>query len=262
MATLATIAGLKSRFETAIVLDSLEEADTSRPETGEDITKWSDSAGSNDLVTGGNSPSYVTGAPNGQGHVLFVRASEETLVCDNTGPLDTPIDSPHTSFIVGAFTAPADGALNRAFTLQTKHMILIKWTDDKVLCFGDAASIDMGAADTDYHIFTVQGEEIDAFNDMLANAWLDAVSKGTDVEIEENVGDPVGDIQLGGQAGQYADFKMAACIVYEAELGADDRQRVEWYLDQTYGLGLGIVNPDWNYGGGGMTGVGTFPQDG
>jgi hypothetical protein len=234
------VPNLASRHETRDDLSSLEEADTSYPEDGEQITKWADSTGSNDFTATSNWPLYQTGDPNSQGRVECSDASIRRMRQENRNPLDTAIGNAtdHTTILAYRLTNPTNDTAGDVYEEETGGIKVVNTAGNALTVGGPKATITAQAtADGDWHILST---DVQVANGKM-NAYLDGTQVGVETDCTDTMSSPLINYQIAFTAPGDVDF--VAVIIYNRRLSAFERQEVEYYLDQQYGLGLGLSNP-------------------
>jgi hypothetical protein len=258
MATFPTIASIVSRHETRISLDSVEEADTTRPETGETVALWKDSQGSNDF---GSGTIFRTGDPNGQDRIECQDAGVKRARQVNRSPLDTAIGAAtdHTTVLAYRLRTPTNDIAQDVYEEETGGIDIVKTAGNALTVGGPKATITAQAtADSDWHILVI---DVAIANGKM-NVYLDGSQVGVETDCTDTMSAPLINYQLAFASPGDVDF--VACVIFDEKLSTANRQRMEWYLNLQYGLGIsGLTNPDANTSDSGMSmGIGIFPYDG
>ncbi len=243
MAAFPAIADITSRFETRVDLSSLEEADTSFPENGEDVTAWNDAAGNNNMhvVAGGYEPQYRAAEASGHGAVEFDRDQgvEGAMLWEAIhGGWDPQLTTPYHCTFAMKWTSPADNIAQNAIEFNTACGILQKAADNTVNWKDTTGSQElMAAADGNWHIYA-----INYTGTGTTEMFLDGVSIASkDIG---GAGAPWASFSLGSAPGPSADFMTVGFVLYSRALDADEVMDLAYYFDQQYELDAGIYNPD------------------
>lgn len=251
------IPNLLMQIETRV---GLEEADTTPPEDTENIEKWVDQAGSNDMLADdldqeGFKPWWDASTFNSLGHARMNLAKERCFKSQNQNPLDTPIDTTACTII----------CVFQVTTNQAQHI----WRMDNpvfdhalyetaggAFVVGDTGPVVIQAvSDTNPHLLTLR------FRGGATSSYR--LDNGTDTAANFGVGGVNVTFYIGrdGAHGNHPDLNFVAFIVYDRVLSDVEVRRIEFYLDDTYALGFGLTDPD-AVGEGTLLGVGAFLSDG
>ncbi len=263
MVDFPTISDLVLRIESDETVGGLQEADTSYPENGENVIRWNDaSTGGNDWTVAGGDPTLATGDPGTKGSVNLDGVGDE-LELENDVPMDTLINtntnSGWTVFVV--FKQNANGGDFFILNMQGGgNVTLYEESGGGAVWWGAGAGnkhVVLAAADTDWHMFTGVHR-----GDATSTSRIDGGATVTGTGDAGAGSSPFLAMFLGSNNGGFiANLNLAAVIVYDKALSEAEVQEVEYYLDQTYGLGNGIPNPAATDSGMSM-GIGIFPHDG
>jgi hypothetical protein len=187
------------------------------------ITTWSDSSGNSRDVTAasGKEPIYNTGVLNGNPVVSFVAANQDTL--SNNYNVSTPYTAIYVARYNGATKA-------RIYSSKNNNWLLGFWSGRRQVFYADG-TLDLGgqAGDTSWYLYTGAG----------TGSLSTAYENGTQwVSGSGGISGPNG-ISLGSYGGgssEFSDAQVAEFIIYNSVISSTNRQLIEGYLANKYGL--------------------------
>jgi hypothetical protein len=201
-------------------------ADADGDPVGASVNQGSDS---HDIVqtTDADRPTLKTSVLNEK---PVFRFSSHYLV----GSYSSSVSQPVTMFLVTKLDAAAvgDSSAYRPFTSEdgTNQHLFWKHTTKKWRMYAGNAIEGSASVDSDWHIFTL------LFNGASSGMWIDGVS-----DISGNAGAEGSDGLSWGafyNGGNAFDGDQAAILTYDSNLSTADRNQVQTYLSDEYGISV------------------------
>jgi hypothetical protein len=197
---------------------------------GDSISTWTDKEGTDDLTqaTSSNQPTLKTNILNGKQIVRFDGSSQYLDV-----PFGNTVTQGHHTFVVGQ---KRSGGTNDVETLidaatdRTHHLFGQNDNNNNVWAAYGGSEIQDGAEDSDPHIWTVNWDG--SSSAMRLDGSQDASG---DLGSEDMDGLTVG--RRAGD-GQYGDYDVGEIIIYATTLSDSDRDNVESFLANKWGIAL------------------------
>ena len=213
--------------------------DTGVTATGTSVTTWADQSGnSNDAIiaAGAASPSTVANAINNYTAIQFDGADDymaiadaATIDCNSTGVSMFFVANVATGITTGQFLASKGGASYAFGAINTAAGT----TNGGV--FNNSSSYYStkdGLSPNNYQILGVVGGTMAGLNDYF---WMDGTSYGASNRVSADNSDP---LYLGNfnNASNFFNGSIAEVIIFNSVISDGDRQKVEGYLAQKYGI--------------------------